>query len=196
MALNPLDHEYAILEKIASGDHHAFCVLFDHYHRYIYAFGRKLTRSDDQAQEIVQDIFLKIWTGREKLTGIDHFEAYLTRLVRNQAYTVLRKHMLLNRLSNEIMETQSPEFNDLNTEIDYRETVVLLNDAIQQLTEQQRRVYELCHQQGLKYDDAAKELNISADTVHYHMKLALRTIREHFKKNAFIYPLLISCLFK
>ncbi|EDM33862.1 RNA polymerase ECF-type sigma factor [Pedobacter sp. BAL39] len=196
MALKPLNQENIILAKIAQGDHHAFFLLFDHYQRYVYGFGRKLTRSDDQAEEIVQDIFQKIWTLKEKLPEIEHFEAYITRLVRNQAYTILRKNMLSAKINTGLSEEAAMEVSDLNTELDYRETVVLLNEAIQSLPDQQRKAYELCHQQGLKYEDAAKEMNISPDTVHYHMKLALKTIREHFKRSSFLYPALISFLFK
>lgn len=195
MALKPLDQENVILAKVAQGDHHAFFLLFDHYQRYVYGFGRKLTRSGDQAEEIVQDIFQKIWTRREKLPEIDHFEAYITRLVRNHAYTILRKNMLSAKINTGLSKETAMEVSDLNAELDYRETVVLLNEAIKSLPGQQRKAYELCHQQGLKYEDAAKEMDISPETVHYHMKLALKTIREHFKRNSFLYPVLISFLF-
>jgi RNA polymerase sigma-70 factor (family 1) len=195
MALKSLDHEDAILAKIARGDHRAFCILFDHYQRYVYGFGRKLTRSDDQAEEIVQSIFLKLWEARGRLSGIDNFEAYITRLVRNHAYTVLRRNVVITRV-NASMSHDVLEVSDLNADLDYRETVGILNEAINSLPEQQRRVYELCHRQGLKYEDAAKEMDISVATVHYHIKLALKTIREHFNRNSFLYPLLISLLFK
>jgi RNA polymerase sigma-70 factor (ECF subfamily) len=81
--------------------------------------------------------------------------------------------------------------------LDYKETKELLDDVVRRLPEQQRRVYALCHFEGLKYDEAAAQLNISPDTVHYHMKLALATIREHFKRHALVaYPALIMFLLK
>lgn len=195
MPLKSLDDENIILAKIARGDRRAFCILFDHYHRYVYGFGRKLTRSDDQAEEVVQNIFLKLWEARDRLSGVDNFEAYITRLVRNHAYTVLRRNVLITRV-NASMRHNVVEVSDLNADLDYRETISILNEAISSLPEQQRRAYELCHQQGLKYEEAAKEMNISATMVHYYIKLALKTIREHFNRNSFLYPLLISLLFK
>lgn len=82
--------------------------------------------------------------------------------------------------------------NDLGTQqaLDYKETKELLDDVVSRLPQQQRSVYTLCHSEGLKYDEAAAQLNISPDTVHYHMKLALATIREHFKRHALLYPAL------
>lgn len=196
MPIKPFENESKLLSEIAQGDHRAFCSLFDHYEQYVYGFGRKLTRSNDQAEEIVQDVFLKIWVGREKLVGIENFDAYLNRLVRNQSYSVLRQNLSHAKGIEKISSTQSEKDDSLESKIDYKETVKILNDAIVSLPEQQKRVYELCHQQGLKYEEAAEEMNISSATVHYHMKLALKAIREHFNKNAFAYPILITYLFK
>jgi RNA polymerase sigma-70 factor (ECF subfamily) len=57
-------------------------------------------------------------------------------------------------------------------------------------------VYTLCHKEGLKYDEAAEKMNISSATVHYHMKLALSSIREHFAKSSVVYPVLLLWMIK
>ena len=67
MKSNQLDNESELISRIAVGDQYAFTALFDFYQRYVYDYGRRLTRSEDQAGEIVQDIFLKIWLNRESL---------------------------------------------------------------------------------------------------------------------------------
>jgi RNA polymerase sigma-70 factor (ECF subfamily) len=195
MTLRTLHDEHELLAQVAGGDHKAFCILFDRYHGYVFGFGRKLTRSDDQAEEIVQDIFLKIWALREKLSSLDNFEAYLTRLVRNQSYSVLRRNIAHDKASSVFLSQQAEQDNNMERQLAYNETVRILEEAIQGLPEQQRKVYELCHRQGLKYEDAAREMAISADTVHYHMKLALKAIREHFKKHSFVYQVLLAALF-
>lgn len=197
MAIKSLENEVKILALIAKGDHRAFCSLFDHYEQYVYGFGRKLTRSNDLAEEIVQDVFLKIWIGREKLVDLDNFPAFLNRLVRNQSYSFLRQHLVHTRGIEKIISSTTIEpKNSIEIEIEFKETLQILNNAIQSLPEQQKKVYELCHQLGFKYDEAAAQMNISPDTVHYHMKLALKAIRKHFQKNAFAYPILIGYLFK
>jgi RNA polymerase sigma-70 factor (ECF subfamily) len=101
-----------------------------------------------------------------------------------------------NRFLNEKKYEKFHRVTDLNKELDHKETVRLLDEIIHKLPPQQRKAYKLCHQQGLKYEQAAKEMNISPDTVHYHMKLALKTIRAHFQKNFLLYPLLIGYLFR
>ncbi|WP_028296501.1 RNA polymerase sigma-70 factor [Olivibacter sitiensis] len=196
MALKLLDDELSVLVYVSEGNHRAFCQLFDHYHPYVYGFARKLTRSDEQAEEIVQDIFVKIWVNKAQLPAIHNFAAYLTQLVRNQAYTVLRKQMrqvkAYESMSNQTGEKQL----DLDRQLDFRETQRILDEAVAGLSPQQQRVYHLCHQQGLKYEDAANELGISVDTVRFHMKAALKSIRNHFVRYGFAYMGIIFRMFQ
>lgn len=196
MAIEPHRLENELLNKIAEGDEIAFCSLFDHYRKYVFSFGRKLTRSEEAAEEIVQDVFLKIWFGRDRLKSIGNFGAYLSILVRNHSFNLLRKMGQKQRADQKITLSMSEEDNSTEHVLDYREAVRVLDEALELLPEQQKMVYTLCHQEGLKYEEAAQKMNISAVTVHYHMKLALSTIREHFKKNAVAYPVLFLFLVK
>jgi len=196
MLISPLPKEKELLLKIARGDHRAFCLIFDKYQKYVFGFGRKLTRSTEQAEDIVQQIFLKIWEGRENLVEVENFEAYLNRLVRNQSFDILRRHQSHARGDAQLKLSVTERDNSMESQMNYKETMKILDEAIQLLPDQQKRVYQLCHQDGLKYNEAASEMNISPDTVHYHMKLALKSIRDHFKRNALAYPVLFAFLFK
>lgn len=194
MAIKPLIDENELLIKVAEGDQRAFTTLFDHYQKYVFSFGLKLTYSEELAEEIVQEIFLKIWYGREKMDTIESFGAYLNRLVRNHAFNLLRQAASHAKANKRIGEASSELDNHTQHSLDYRETSRLLEEAIELLPLQQKKVYALCHQQGLKYEDAARELELSPATIHYHMKLALNAIREHFKKHALEYPALLFFL--
>jgi RNA polymerase sigma-70 factor (ECF subfamily) len=195
MAACPLPDESELLAQIAGGDQHAFSLLFKHYHGYVYSFGKKIIRSNELATEIVQDIFLKIWLNRKKLTTIENFGAYLNRLVRNHCFNVLRQ-LAQETKSNVVLRLNKTDMDHSTTQhLEYRETVNLLNEAIETLTPQQKMAYRLCHQEGLKYEDAAVKMNISSQTVHSYMKDALRKIREHFRKHAVEYSLFITYLF-
>jgi RNA polymerase sigma-70 factor (ECF subfamily) len=194
MAIKPLNDENDLLSRVAEGDSHAFTILFDHYQRYVFGFGLKLTYSEELAEEIVQDIFLKIWYGRDKLGRVENFGAYLNRLVRNHAFNLLRQ-MAGHARANQRIGISSTELdNSTQRTLDFRETARLLKEAVELLPAQQKKVFALCHEQGLKYDEAAQQLNISSATVHYHMKLALNGIREHFNKHAVNYPVLLLLL--
>lgn len=196
MPVRSLVNESELLAQIANGDQRAFTVLFDHYERYVYAYGRKLTRSDEQAVEVVQDVFLKLWLNREKLSTVENFGAYLNRVAKNHALNVLRD-IAQNARSIQALQLVSSELDDsTGRQLDYNETNRLLTEALDSLPPQQRLVYKLCHMEGLKYEAAAEQLQISPRTVQAHMGAALKAIREHFKANAGAYPMLVAVLFK
>jgi len=185
-----------LLMRIAGGDQNAFREVFDHYQSYVFTFAQKITRSYSDAEEVVQDIFLKIWLDRNQLTDIENFGAYLNRLVRNHTLNLLRHEAVISKAKTAIGLISSE--NDLATQhaLDYKETKAFLDTVVSRLPEQQRKVYALCHFEGLKYNEVAAQMNISPDTVHYHMKLALATIRDHFKRNSLTYPALLIIFLK
>jgi len=192
----PLPDEKELLLATAEGDQRAFTQLFNHYQKFVYGFGKRLTHSEDMAVNIVQDVFLKIWDNRTNLKTVDRFGPWLNRLVRNHSFNMLRDLSAQARASIELESVELPVENSTLYQLDYNETLRLVNDAIEQLAPQQKLAYQLCHQQGLKYEEAAKHMGISSQTLHVHMKHALRKIREHLKKNAVMYPLLAMAILK
>jgi RNA polymerase sigma-70 factor (family 1) len=195
MIIKSLFDESELIRRIAEGDQHAFTIIFKHYQRFVFSFSKKITASDESATEVVQDIFLKIWLNRENLAKITNFGAYLNRLVRNHSLNVVRKQLQENKYAIEIGSAFSEADESTILQLDYNDTHNLLNQAIAELSPQQRMVYQLCHQQGLKYQEAAIQMNISPQTVNAYMKDALKKIRFHFKKYTHIYPFLILILF-
>jgi len=85
--------DQVLLARIASGDHHAFRVLFDLYHNKVYGYAYRFLRSEAQSKEIVQEVFIKIWLRRAELNSINNFGGYLR---------VVSKNLTLNALKNSI----------------------------------------------------------------------------------------------
>jgi RNA polymerase sigma-70 factor (family 1) len=195
MAVKSLEHEKELLAQIALGDQRAFTAVFKHYQRFVFSFSKRIVSSEESAGEVVQDIFLKIWLNKEKLKEVDNFGAYLNRLVRNHSLNVVRQQLQDTKSANEFGKTFTEADTTTILQLDYNDANNLLNEAVAELSPQQRRVYQLCHQQGLKYEEAAAQMNISPQTVNAYMKDALKKIRLHFKKHAVVYPLFILCLF-
>jgi RNA polymerase sigma-70 factor (ECF subfamily) len=183
MAIPPLFNESDLLAKIAEGDHRAFGVLFEHHNQLIFNIAYKLTKSRPHSKEVVQDVFLKIWNKREKLQAVDNFGAYINRMARNQSIDALR---LLAREALRTVQLQEEQLekSDSQTEetLQFQETGRMLQLALESLPPQQRKVYQLCHEHGLKYEEAARELGLSPGTVHSHMKQALKNIRIFLKR--------------
>jgi RNA polymerase sigma-70 factor (family 1) len=169
-----------LLLNIAAGDEKAFRQIFDLYSSKIFLFALKLTHSKSTAEEIVQEIFMKIWDNREKLSSVEFFPSYLHTITRNHAFNVL-KRLAIEANANARLVAQLPvhhtETEDAIIGSDYE---TLLGRIVENLPPQQRKVYGLCHQEGLKYEEAAERLNISRLTVKTHMQSALRTIKSQF----------------
>jgi RNA polymerase sigma-70 factor (family 1) len=196
MRSGPLKDEKEILTKISSGDARAFAALFEGYQGLVYSFAKRLTRSEALAEDVVQEIFLKIWLGRETLGAIDNFGAYLNRAVRNHSLNVLRQIAQQARMSQELGLVTPQEIRETEAYLDLKESEMILGLALQSLTPQQRQVFLLCREEGLKYEEVAARLQISPLTVHSHMKQALKSIRNYFKDNLGVYPVLLFYLFK
>lgn len=182
MKVVPLFNEPELLSLIADGNQHAFNSFFETYHQLIFNIAYKMTHSRSKAKEIVQDVFLKVWLKRTELNQVDNVGAYLNRITRNQSIDVLRKiareAIRYVELKEEQLEQGSRSTED---SLSYNETEKLLNQAIESLSPQQRKVYQLCQVEGLKYQEAAQLMGITEGTVHSHMKQALSNIRLYLK---------------
>jgi RNA polymerase sigma-70 factor (family 1) len=190
------DNERILLLQISEGDERAFRILFNHYWKNIYGVAMAFTKSDTLADELVQDIFLKIWLKREQLATIEKFGNYLFILSRNHIFNELRKKTrekpFTESLLNYIRDT-APCPDDV---LYFKQTTELLNNAIGHLPVQQRRVYQLSRENGLSHEAIAVSLRISKNTVKSHIHQALLFIRSYLMKHStvIIFPLLLACL--
>ena len=174
-----IHNETDLLLRVSKGDEIAFRQLYDQYRKKIYTLGLYLTKSDSMAQEIVQDVFMKIWEKRIQLKEIDYFNAWLRTIARNTASNYLRDRAIeklgLARLAAKVTGHDNVTENDVAD----KEYEQLMEAAIRQLPPQQQKVYILHRQQGLKHEQIAEQLGIGLFMSKKHMKLALRSIRKY-----------------
>jgi RNA polymerase sigma-70 factor (family 1) len=172
-------NERELLSLIANQDETAFRVIFDRYQKRIYTFLLKLLKSNELAEEIVQESFLKIWLLGEPLNRISNVEGYLVMIARNRAIDQIRINEQQVRLRIGQEQRWTEGHNETEEQILLRDTRSLIDQTLKSLPRQQRLVYQLCHLEGLKYEEAAERLHISPLTVKSHMQQALRALRQH-----------------
>jgi RNA polymerase sigma-70 factor (ECF subfamily) len=160
------------------GDEIAFGQLFRQYKDKLYSFILHLSGSATIAEDVLQDVFLKIWRDRHQLTNIDNFNAYLYRMAQNTAINVLRRQSREALLLTEVQRL-APHGVQGDELLAAKEVRTALQQAINNLPPQQRKVYQLGKEQGLTYEQIAVSLGISTSTVRNHMVQALKTIREY-----------------
>jgi RNA polymerase sigma-70 factor (family 1) len=166
------------LNRLAESDQNAFSVLFNKYCQRVHHFALKLTHSEVIAEEVVQDVFMKIWMNRRSLGAIECFEAYLFTICRNHTFNIL-KRLAREEIAKAALGREILAHHETEETVMYDEAQEILHQAVDKLPPQQRLVYSLCHQKGLKYEEVASQLNISRLTVKTHMQQALRSIKSH-----------------
>lgn len=184
-----LHNETVVLLQVAQGDEQAFRALFGAYHQQLAAHVYRLTESAELAEEIVQDVFLKIWMSREALAEIKHFHAYLFVVSKHQALNALRK------IARERARQRAWAMNAAVTdavEEDNHPFYNLIDAAIGQLPPQQQRVYLLSRHEQLRYREIAGQMGISAETVKKYMQLAIASISAYVRDNIDAFLLLAA----
>jgi len=191
MLIKPLPEESELLRNVAEGNEHAFKILYDHYRRLVYPRAYYLLKSELLAEEVLQEVMLKLWQTADRLTVDTNLAAYLTTLTRNRSFTVLKRKALEAKTDMELGKGWTEQDNGTEEEILLADTKKLLLKGIALLPPQQKLVYELCHLEGLKYEEAAEKMNLSVETVRAYMKLALRFLRTYLKTHTDVAALLV-----
>lgn len=173
--------------ELVSGDEHAFRLFFDKYNKRIYGFALKFLKLEDLAQDVTQEIFIKIWQERKKMAEVDDFEAYLFQIVRRKCIDNLRKISRNQKLLDQVKNKMEPSVNPF---LEY-DNLGFLEKIKENLSPQQKAVFELSRTKGLSYEDIAHELKISKNTVRNHMVEALKVLRRLMEHS--IYLILIDC---
>lgn len=189
---NPSHNDLELFVRIAESDESAFTQLFLAYTERLYPYVANLLNSELWAEEIIQDVFLKLWKNRHTLRDIDNPAAYLFRMAANRTLDHLKRHALEVKMQYHISRQSSHNGNNPTEEhLDFRISEHLLRAAVKSLPPQRQLVYKLKHEDGLSYEEIAGKLHISKHTVRNHIAEALQAIRTYLLKNAGILLFLI-----
>ncbi|MBO9637434.1 MAG: RNA polymerase sigma-70 factor [Siphonobacter aquaeclarae] len=170
--------EELMLRQIAAGDQQAFSELYDRYRPVLYRFVYGILKSSDLTKDACQEVFIRIWEDRQRLDQVQSFRYYLLTAGKNQSLNMLKKVVSEERtLSGFVrqyrdVQTTTPE-ETLQAE-DYQR---FLQSVLATLPPQSRRVFELCRQQGLSYDEVADLLGVSRNIVKKHMVRSMKVLR-------------------
>jgi RNA polymerase sigma-70 factor (family 1) len=181
--------EKELLMKVASGDEHAFSELFKSYHHLLGTHIYRITNSAELAEEVVQDVFLKIWLSRETLLTVENFRAYLFVVSKNHALNCLRK-LAKERTHQKSLEENVNVFDPEKANC-LDPYYSLLDRAIDHLPPQQQKVYLLSRHKRLKYDEIASQMGLSRETVKKYLQGATHSITHFVQSNSDVIALMI-----
>jgi RNA polymerase sigma-70 factor (family 1) len=161
-----------------------FADLFKKHEYRLHTLVLKLTRSNQYARDIIQEVFLKLWEHRYHIHSIHNIEAWLYRLTENKVIDFLRKTAADNRLKEAIWKNQPGELNETEDKVAAREYNQIIQKAVDQLPPQRKLIYYLNREKGLNYQEIADQLAISKHTVKNQLSTALQSIRHFLLKSA------------
>ncbi|MEW5845144.1 MAG: RNA polymerase sigma-70 factor [Bacteroidota bacterium] len=173
-----LSREKQIVLKVIEGNHEAFAQLYDMYAERIYYFALRFMISKEDAENITQEVFVKVWETRDRLDVNLSLSSYLFTIAKNTIFNIHRKRVnelaYLEHLGNYLELNQVR----LENEIIFRDIQDHLEKLINELPPQRKKVFELSRKHGLSHKEIADQLNISEKTIETHIRLALKTLRD------------------
>jgi RNA polymerase sigma-70 factor (family 1) len=158
--------------------------LFEWHWDQIYGAVLRLTKTPEQAKDLAQDIFLKLWDNRAKLAGVKNFRSYLFTITRNMIYDQLRTQVFRESNREFLINYFAYSKSSPQELLEQKELGEVLNEAINKLPPQLRQVFNLHRIEGLSHVEIAQRLNISPISSKTYMVRALMALRKEIKKHS------------
>lgn len=176
------EKEIVLVQRLAKNDVQAFNELYNLYSRRIFGFAYGFLRSKEEAEGIVQEVFVKIWETRNNLRSDLSFSWFLFTIARNLILNKLQHHQYEMRYQKDFLAETSGDDNNTEEQVFYRDMSDHINNLIMELPPKRKEIFLLSRFEGLSYQEISEKLNISVKTVEVQISLALKYIRARIKK--------------
>ena len=179
------DSNQQLINSIKQGDIATFETLYKKYYIFLCLIAEHIVRNPSDAEEIVTDVFVKIWNIREKINITSSIKAYLVKAVHNTSINFLERNKISNKLTDSL---NNSDYKILAWDSDYplgqlyeKEIMNILEHGISALPDACQQIFILSRNENMKYIEIADKLGISINTVKTQMKIALARLRETLK---------------
>ena len=160
-----------------------FKTTFETFKRPIHDYIAAITASHDMAEELTQEVFVRIWKKIQCDEPIDQMDQYIFRIAHNLCMDYFKKARLDARLLNDLQRRMDADHHPVTDYLNYKDADSLIGQAIEALPPQRQKIYQLSRDHGLKLEEIAEELKLSRNTAKNHLVLALRQIREYYSRH-------------
>ena len=187
--------EKELLLLIKQGHEAAFERIYKLYSPRLFANIYKMVRSQSTAQEILQEVFIKVWNNRAGIDSERSFRSYLFRIAENNVYDFFRKAARDKRQQSHLLAVAIEHYEHIEEILLRKENALILQKAIDSLSPQRHEVFRLCKLEGKSYDEVSKQLGISSSTISDHIVKANKAVREYLIDHMDMTILLFCLLF-
>lgn len=195
MNQNCCQDEKDLLARVASGDRQAFNKLYLRYIDNVYHYIRLFARSEEEARELLQEVFVGLWEKKEKLAAVDSFKSYLFRVAKNRLLNQARHARVRERALAEIGRTAGASPETAYCSITYKEYSRLVQEAVEKLSPKRRLIFRMNVEQGLSYDEIATNLSISKSVVKNQFYTACASVRQYLYRRGELLIFFLFCCY-
>jgi RNA polymerase sigma-70 factor (family 1) len=168
-----------LLEKLKRGDDKAFEELYHSYKVPALRFCNSILKDIEESENIIQEVFIKIWNRRSTINPELNFTSYLFTIIKNRVFDYLKEVKKNDFLRDKFWE-QILEYKAEDNEIK-EERFAMVKEAVENLSEKRKIIIKLNYEEGKSYEEIANQLNISKNTVKNQLVKAKQVIREQLK---------------
>ena len=176
-----LDKDRILIEKVKTGDMVAFEQLFKKYYNELCGYAYQYFKDRDTVEDIVQDLFYKLWQKRERLEIRSSFRAYLYKAVYNNTLQVLKEKNSLQPIEDQQGRYEVILSDEIFETVESKEVLQIIEKTLENMPERVRKIFELSRFEGLRYREIAEHLSISIKTVEANMGKALKIFRKSLR---------------
>lgn len=194
--MNEIHSNAKLTKLLKKGDMVAFDLIYNQYCQRLYGFVLKFLKQKEDAEEIVQEVFVKVWESRKKIDVYSSFNSFLFTIAYNSTMSLLRKRMSQQKYIDHLQNIQIiNEASDAISELEYNELNEKVQSLVSQLSPRQQEIFNLSRENGLTHAEIAEKLNISVNTVKNHLVSSLKFLRSNIDSGYIVNLLFISLFF-
>jgi RNA polymerase sigma-70 factor (family 1) len=180
--------------QLGNSDKKALDELYNYYYPRLYSFAKRFLKVEDDINDILQDVFVKLWENRKNIKNVETFNAWIFTITKNTVVSYFREKIKLTEFESRVREMATTESYLTNTTAEYEDIKEKVEQLIEKLPEKRKQIFKLSREQGLSNKEIATEMSISIKTVEDHMMHAIRFLKDNLKTLDII-TLLYAALF-
>ncbi|SMO33667.1 RNA polymerase sigma factor [Solitalea koreensis] len=184
------DLQKQLLTRLKQGDESAFNALYKAYSKPLYLRILRMVKNAEDADELLQELFIKLWDNRRSIDLEKSFQSYMYTIAQNLVYNYFRKIANDQTLIKSLLANATDYYLNAQDLLENKEISILLQRAIDQLTPQRKQAFQLCKIEGKSYEETAALMGISTATVNSHMTKSFQSIKDYLLEHQNVYTLL------
>ncbi|SEM08232.1 RNA polymerase sigma-70 factor, ECF subfamily [bacterium A37T11] len=183
-----------LLSLLKSGNHGVFTYIYKQYWTIMYSHALRMLKNEDDAQDVVQELFLTLYSKASTLKDGSNIESYLFITLRNKILNLIQQQKVRADYLEVLMQYPEPSANTVIASIQEKEIREAIEAEIARMPSKMREAYELSRKENLTHKEIAVQLHISEPTVKSHISHALKTIRQRLRHFMTLFSMVISLL--